>query len=295
MYTVKRTIGFPFVNDSGHAIASSIPCDADFGSMGVIFGTGAGTGKDPTNGLSADAASRGLPIPAMYKGQPLCGISISPDSAIYECDIYLGGSVSDVNRRRITPLSPYVGDLDGETFVKVTIPTMMPILLTGTNILHWDAGVATALITGAGTNHPAFRLRLEFWYGTPPFPRSRGAYHAKARYSFSGAGQTGILYVCTDGRKRIVLDVQAADGTVTLSCQYGSKFSASFPETDAEFGLANIFAPAGLSVGFNRIELVPKIAAPGVSEIAPWPWIKITLTDGANPPFDHEIDVTAWD
>lgn len=139
-------------------------------------------------------------------------IGIAPDSAIHSADVALLGRGDDLNRFRVSPGNPIIGCKDVDSAL-VTIPVpLIGIALPLANQAAHD------YVNAPGTTASGWPLRLELGYGEiiPIRSPKRAVY--SARFIFSpGVGQSRDMYICTDGRTRVDVEVVTSALTTTLT------------------------------------------------------------------------------
>lgn len=279
-------IRFPFIDGSGLYRAGAIPGPVDpYGQYVVLTQTG--PTRDATQG--GESVSQRISVP---NSDRLRAISISPDSAIHSCDIALGGRVSG-NRVRVSPGNPLLGSLDGHDFFAVSVPVSIPLITAlAANNFVWDS-----VIVGQGpATSWAVPLRLELWYDDFPSVRGsqRASYHATARATLS-VGQTVDFYVCTDGRGRVVADVNPGGTTTSLTVLGVSPIHNTVTPAADTFSLQQILASAVVPAGGKRYTVIDSAAATSSDRFTPWPLVLFRLTDPTGSIAVNEISVHCWD
>ncbi len=175
--------------------------------------------------LAAAATGYGnqvLPLPRKHGASPIA-VSIAPDSAIYACDLSLGGSDGESQRHRISPGNPLLLGCSAPDSVTVSLPTGIPVMTQPAGWALWD----TQGISVGGSTLYGFPLRLEVWYGDTieMLPRSpqRAPYYARGFFNLV-TSESRYFVVCVDGRRRIDISLYSFSGAGVTTVSAHSAF-----------------------------------------------------------------------
>lgn len=175
-------------------------------------------------------------LEAAIKGStfgPVRAIAIAPDSPIACCDLWLNAAGIST-RHRISPGRPLIGDLSDVDAIQVSLPNAMPdpwdedgnadtqAQFLANNFVQ-DASLTAALRGAVASVETQINIvRLELWRGeVPPFSiLRRSPYQASMWYSdTASANSYGRVWLVTDGRSRITVDVRNQPNNATLRFQ----------------------------------------------------------------------------
>lgn len=284
----RHTLRFPFKNSALALVSRSIPGDPDTGTHISMFSP-APFSNIPTR--NAEASAQAVVIPKRRDGLQLMAISIAPDSPIHSADIAIGVQQTEVQRHRISPGNPLIGNFDQWDTISVTLPFGMPYVGgSGFNNFFWD----TTPDNVAGGTYWGFPLRLECWYGALPVRMDRrAAYRGFARMTFLSAGNRRFG-ICVDGRTKIAVEIIAGAGSTCtytiaqVACDLNTGLTAS---PDAGISADRVITgPTAAAAGaLVRFDVLPNATAFG----SPYQFLVVTLTEAVAG--DHQLSVAAWD
>jgi hypothetical protein len=286
MPVVKRIFRFPFTQTDSTVIAAALPGPVESIQQALITGTGYFNPDNVINSL-LDQVPQRVAIPKLYNNCPLSGISIAPDSAVFDCDLAVAGVESNSTKHRISPGNPYIGNLDDFDVASISLNRSFPIIVTSGTSFAWDAVPTQSPLFGGG--FWGWPLKLNLWYGQMPIAaRKRASYDARLRVTLA-AGETAKFFMCVDGRSKISVDwnMSTATGTFTAFHTYAGITSAA-PTRDISVN-QNIAGPTALAAGSSRTTL---LTSTGV----PFTLLQIQLTDSAGTGANfHQVNVNCFD
>lgn len=297
---VKRVLPFPFLSETGGIRACATAGGETFGSGPALTSPNTPFTPLDTTASQLSSALQRLVIPDHHG---LRAIGISPDSLIDQCDIYVFGRTGDIDRVRISPGNPLVGDLgrDNTDFFMVGLPYSLPPVQTNqgppNKVAVWDS---TALTSGTGITFGTSPLRLELWYGDilPIRDRIRTPLTAfwKTRFFSATGADTLEMWVCTAGRRRVYLDIVAANATATITVQ-GIVMQKSEVGVNSDLANTKQILPATVFNGVQRYVLAGAESAAGSAAVGSgqWPMMRFIISDNPATNPIHSFQLWGFD
>jgi len=284
----KRTVVFPFQRNGFHACA--VPGPAAFGS-GIRIS--AATRKNPADSTAStfEDASQQLVIPS---GRVLRGVGIDPYSPLDTCDIWVGGNQGDNKRFRLSPGNPMLGEFPSDEQFVVSLPFSLPNVEVDSpgGVAVWD-GANYTIGSQPNAAWVGLPLRLELYYGdiVPLRAPYRAPLSAFSKFDIAASGVVD-WYVCTQGRRRVTVDVIAQTSTLVCDIKGVAMQKSETATTNDIAFFSTSIAGTGATTGIvNRFDVV------NTSALNPWDFIRIRMSEtvGGGTTVPHNVWVHGYD